>query len=80
MSALDFSILQALQSFGGSLSGDLGLQLMSTMHIAISFHLYHNKSVIKLQTKSNPVHVRHCGDTPVADREVQYLSDLNVAE
>ena len=27
-----------------------------------------------------PTHVLHCWVTPVADREVQFLSDIDVAE
>ena len=45
-------------------------------------------SFIKLQTDKlyqtpdqiKDVYMLHCGDTPVADRDVQFLSDGDVAE
>ena len=34
----------------------------------------------RLQRKVKPFYVLHCRDTPVADMEVQFLSDIVVAE
>ena len=38
------------------------------------------KSFIKLQTQLKPFHVLHCGDIPVADSDVQFLSGIAVAK
>ena len=87
----DVYILQALLSFG-DLKRDLGV-LSSLPHI-VAFNYEHyactcrqfpsthitDKSFIKLQTKLKPFYILHCGDTPAADREVQFVSDIDVAE
>ena len=54
---------------------------MNMLHIEnfLPFDITH-KSFIKPQFKLKPFYTLHCGDSPVAHRNVQSLSEIDVAD